>query len=389
MKKLLTVLLTLALTLGALAVPALAGTTFDVGGIQAYPLRCELHDRGGTDIALDVYMRIINNSGHPITILIKEAAADGVPIYGAGISGLAAYADTGNDSDEYFLFKPEYTSDTAAAKALRDAGTITMTLHAYDSTSYDDIAIEPFKIDIAALSGSDSSNYDDIGGADFGHGGADNVSYAPPYTPKSANYQTLKQGSKGQAVRDLQQRLTDLGYLNDRVDGSFGRNTTTAVRSFLEQHGLPICNEATPEMQELLYSSRAQYYQEPYIPLEIGATYKLETPQQTGLDNAGIMNILLVNRSSTRGIRGYVLSYYQENMYGERVTLTAGATHYESEEMSYIEPGHYKDAFSFVIEKFYNTYAVYVGVQKIVFDDGEVRELSLDDVVYYECAIQR
>jgi len=198
-------------------------------------------------------------------------------------------------------------------------------------------------------------------------------------------------------VRDLQQRLTDLGYLNDKVDGSFGRNTNTAVRSFCDQHGLPIRSEATPEMQQLLYSSSAQYYQEPYIPLVIGATYDLETPQQTGLNNCGMMNIQVVNRSSTRGIRGFVLSYYQTNMYGERVNLlnpdyAAGRDPiytFEQEQMNYVEPGHYKNAMTYSIERYFNTYAVYVGVKKIVFDDGEVRELSDDEIEYFECAIQR
>lgn len=396
MKKLTAMFLILALALGALAVPALADTTFNAGGIQAYPLRCELHDRGGNDVSLSVYMRVINNSGHPATILIKDAKVDGTPIYGAGISGLEVNADTGNNSNEYFLFKPEYSTDDAAARALRNAGTITMTLQAFDRDSYDDIVVDSFEINIPAL--SDSSDYSgDIDDVDFGHGGSSNVSYAPPYTPKSTNYQTLKQGSKGQAVRDLQQRLTDLGYLNDKVDGSFGRNTNTAVRSFCDQHGLPIRSEATPEMQQLLYSSSAQYYQEPYIPLVIGATYDLETPQQTGLNNCGMMNIQVVNRSSTRGIRGFVLSYYQTNMYGERVNLlnpdyAAGRDPiytFEQEQMNYVEPAHYKNAMTYSIERYFNTYAVYVGVKKIVFDDGEVRELSDDEIEYFECAIQR
>ena len=105
-----------------------------------------------------------------------------------------------------------------------------------------------------------------------------------------------------------------------------------------------------------------------------------------------MMNIMLVNRSPTRGIRGYVLSYYQTDMYGNRRDLDPdgrGLTHMEFDEMNYIEPGHYKDSFTYVIGNFYGTYAVYVGVQKIVFDDGEIREIDLDDVSYCECAIHR
>ena len=42
---------------------------------------------------------------------------------------------------------------------------------------------------------------------------------APSYTPASTDYKTLKPGNKGRAVRDLQQRLIDLGYLSGKADG--------------------------------------------------------------------------------------------------------------------------------------------------------------------------
>ena len=387
MKKLLALLLTLAFALVAIAVPSLADA-LSANGIQIYPIRSEFNDYGGNNVSLRVYMRVVNNSGHPLTILLNDVQADGVPVYGAGISGLTVNADTGNNSDEYFLFKPEYESDDAAARALRDARTLTMTLQAFDNSTYDDVAVEAFVIDLSSLGNSGPSYGSDSSSYDYSDSSA---SYAPPYTPKSTNYQTLKQGSKGQAVRDLQQRLTDLGYLNDKVDGSYGRNTTTAVRSFCEQHGLPIGSEATPEMQQLLYSSRAQYYEEPYIPLVIASTYKLENPQQTGVAGVGMLTQLVVNRSSTRAIRGFVLNYYQTDMYGNKIDLGTngtGAYYVPVEQMNYIEPGHYKDAFVYAVNSFYSTYAVYVGVQKVVFDDGEVREYSPDEITYFECRVQ-
>lgn len=338
-------------------------------------------------MSLRVYVRVVNNNSCPVTILLKDVTADGTPVYGAGVSGIAANSDTGNNSNEYFLFKPEYTSDDAAARALRNASSLTMTVHAFNRDTYDDIIKEPCEINIAALGGTDA--YDDYPSEDYGYDSSAN--YAPAYTPASYDFQTLKQGSKGQAVRDLQQRLTDLGYLCDKIDGSYGRNTNTAVRSFCDQHGLVVSNEATPEMQQLLYSSNAQYYSEPYIPLVIGATFKKDTPIEFGGYGSydGRITIQLVNRSSTRGIRGYVLYYYQTNMYGEKINLAPSGTLYEAyfDEMNYIEPAHYKDALSYVIKNYYGTYAVYVGIQKIVFDDGEIREIDPSDIDYYECVI--
>ena len=43
-------------------------------------------------------------------------------------------------------------------------------------------------------------------------------------------YGSLSRGSRGEAVRALQERLIELGYLNDDADGIFGPNTQYAVR---------------------------------------------------------------------------------------------------------------------------------------------------------------
>lgn len=382
MKKLTAVFLILALALGALAVPALADTTFNAGGIQAYPLRCELHDRGGNDVSLSVYMRVINNSGHPATILIKDAKVDGTPIYGAGISGLEVNADTGNNSNEYFLFKPEYSTDDAAARALRNAGTITMTLQAFDRDSYDDIVVDSFEINIPAL--SDSSDYGgDIDDVDFGHGGNSGRT-APAYTPASYDFTTLKKGSKGQAVKDLQQRLTDLGYLNDKVDGSFGTVTGIAVMSFCDQNGLSVSAEATPAMQELLYSSSAQYYDEPYIPLVIGTEYKWKSNAR---NDVGTFYIQLVNRSH-RQIRGYEIYLYRTNMWDEKIYNDDGGWLYKYEEIQTFKPGQWQNTNPLVFGYFAYTYTVWAGIHKIVFDDGEIREVDYDDIEWFPCVVK-
>lgn len=47
----------------------------------------------------------------------------------------------------------------------------------------------------------------------------------------------LRRGSKGSYVRKLQQRLIDLGYLNGKVDGSYGSKTESAVAAFKRKNG--------------------------------------------------------------------------------------------------------------------------------------------------------
>ncbi len=51
---------------------------------------------------------------------------------------------------------------------------------------------------------------------------------------------TVKKGSKGDAVRMLQQILTDFGYSSDAVDGDFGSKTEKAVKDFQTDFGLVV-----------------------------------------------------------------------------------------------------------------------------------------------------
>ncbi len=51
-------------------------------------------------------------------------------------------------------------------------------------------------------------------------------------------YETLKKGMKGDAVKSMQQRLIDLGYLSGTADGVFGTDTAEAVYYFQKNNGL-------------------------------------------------------------------------------------------------------------------------------------------------------
>jgi len=51
---------------------------------------------------------------------------------------------------------------------------------------------------------------------------------------------TLRQGSRGAAVEELQSKLTQRGYSPGAVDGVFGRRTKTAVTGFQRSEGLSI-----------------------------------------------------------------------------------------------------------------------------------------------------
>src|SRR5215217_9678387 len=50
----------------------------------------------------------------------------------------------------------------------------------------------------------------------------------------------LKKGSSGEAVRQLQQALKDLGFDPGGVDGEFGSNTEAAVKAFQSDRGIGV-----------------------------------------------------------------------------------------------------------------------------------------------------
>jgi putative chitinase len=63
---------------------------------------------------------------------------------------------------------------------------------------------------------------------------------------------TLKQGSSGPDVKALQQKLKDLGFDPNGVDGNFGPGTTKAVNAFQQSKGLPADGEVGPGTQAAL-----------------------------------------------------------------------------------------------------------------------------------------
>ena len=57
---------------------------------------------------------------------------------------------------------------------------------------------------------------------------------------QSAQAATYRQGSSGQAVRTIQEKLVRWGYFDGPVDGLFGARTAAAVRAFQEKNGLAV-----------------------------------------------------------------------------------------------------------------------------------------------------
>ena len=69
---------------------------------------------------------------------------------------------------------------------------------------------------------------------------------------------TLRVGSKGEAVKAVQRRLKELGYYKSSVDGSYGNATAAAVKAFQTKNGLTADGVCGPDTLEKLNSSSAK-----------------------------------------------------------------------------------------------------------------------------------
>ena len=73
-----------------------------------------------------------------------------------------------------------------------------------------------------------------------------------------AEYYTIKLGTTGEDVADVQRQLIDLGYLAPgNATGYYGEVTTQAVKDFQKANSLSVDGLTGPQTLELLYSPRA------------------------------------------------------------------------------------------------------------------------------------
>jgi hypothetical protein len=78
----------------------------------------------------------------------------------------------------------------------------------------------------------------------------------PVSSKPEPNVQTLKRGSRGEAVKKLQTTLTALGYNTNGIDGIFGSGTEKAVRQFQQARSLLVDGIAGPATQKALYETK-------------------------------------------------------------------------------------------------------------------------------------
>ena len=73
---------------------------------------------------------------------------------------------------------------------------------------------------------------------------------------------TLCNGMSGEAVKEIQQALIDLGYLKGEADGVFGNKTENAVRKFQKANGLTADGLVGEQTRTLLLKMAAELHQQ-------------------------------------------------------------------------------------------------------------------------------
>lgn len=77
---------------------------------------------------------------------------------------------------------------------------------------------------------------------------------APQVQEEVKNYATLRPGNEGNAVRELQEKLIELGFLTGKADGQYGPKTKAAVAAYQKHCGLKQDGIAGNETLQHLYS---------------------------------------------------------------------------------------------------------------------------------------
>ena len=83
------------------------------------------------------------------------------------------------------------------------------------------------------------------------------VTPPPTATPSPTPQGSLKLGSTGTEVRNVQKKLKELGFLKGNVDGDFGEATEKAVKAFQKQYGLTVDGKVGANTLAKLATARA------------------------------------------------------------------------------------------------------------------------------------
>ena len=141
-----------------------------------------------------------------------------------------------------------------------------------------------------------------------------------PTTGVTRPTRLLYSGCTGDDVKSVQQRLKDLGYLTDKVDGKYGANTVAAMRAFQLRNGLTGSGNGDTATYTILYSVNAITAEgkqvdantPPVAPtLKVGATGDAVLRLQQALSN--LRYTVTINGTYDETTRAAVLAFQKRN----------------------------------------------------------------------------
>ena len=99
--------------------------------------------------------------------------------------------------------------------------------------------------------------------------GATDTPTTSPTATAAVVYKDLKRRDRNTDVKNLQEKLIELGYLDDTADGIFGEKTQVAIEQLQSDLGMTVTGVATAELQRMLFAGEVPAYN-PYLPLKRG-----------------------------------------------------------------------------------------------------------------------
>ncbi len=168
-------------------------------------------------------------------------------------------------------------------------------------------------------------------------GTPDNPNEGPATTEVPAEtVEPLKRGSKGDAVKALQTRLIELGYLKGDADGAFGRKTEAAVKEAQGIWAMQATGVADDTFLNMLFSENATNLSDAKIMALQPDTMRVATkPVLTGLeymkknyekaDKSGYTaSVTLNNVGNDYGLTGSIVDEYTTT-YESKISFTDGS----------------------------------------------------------------
>ena len=140
---------------------------------------------------------------------------------------------------------------------------------------------------------------------------AQNTTVTTPPASQAYPDRNLYNGCSGEDVKDVQQRLKDLGYLNDAVDGKYGPNTELAMRAFQLKNGLTANGMGNEATYKVLFSVDAI----PSNGISAGGSTGTETYTNLQLGSTGNAVIRLQQMLSTLKYSVNINGYFDEATY--------------------------------------------------------------------------